>query len=400
MDVVESVQLIGLNRTNCPICGTLLSSIKCELIMYSGKQQARVTEGYIHVSIPCCHQCKLYYVTDKDISKLKDMTVHKPLIKTHDEYQKMCKPKSPKKKNDKQPIPIGKKIFHTGDPKYFGYGTITDYNGERITVKFESRKVATNLYLYPEHMVYYRFDNQILRDFLNKQALENSIARSKKNQEKLEKEKTNSLKAKSLPRVIDLSNNDELCQIYVCYGIVGCEWRDYHSLESVTVKVLTLERDGFVKLNVKYCELCGKYFIHHKSYEGYLEKYGCFMLRPISWHGGSANSYGDMYADLSPKSLLALHGYSASMHTTDVSRQEKLTYILEYRLMKKHDIITHLETLLSLQENSPNHFEANKKRKSDLRFLNDYDIERQREVFGEIVEQAERFRQKHLRGAL
>ncbi len=59
--------------------------------------------------------------------------------------------------------------------------------------------------------------------------------------------------------------------------------------------------------------------------------------------------------------------------------------------MKKHDIIRHLESLLEFQKNTPNQIEANEKRRKDLSFLNNYNIEIQREIFGEIIDKAKKY---------
>lgn len=54
--------------------------------------------------------------------------------------------------------------------------------------------------------------------------------------------------------------------------------------------------------------------------------------------------------------------------------------------MSKTEIINHLESLLLLLSNTPSQMAANEKRRRDLRFLNNYRIERQREIFGYIME--------------
>jgi len=191
------------------------------------------------------------------------------------------------------------------------------------------------------------------------------------------------------------SNNDLINEIiYLCQGHISCYWNSNHKLESVTANVLSLDNLIFVKINVKYCTRCNKYFIHDKTYDNYARMYGDFVLRPIRITENYKYHDEDSYRNLNPKSLLAMYGYKAGFDTSDEWRQKKLVSIIELGLMRKEDIIGHLESLSRLQANNENHIWSNKNRDKDLGFLNDYDIEKQREIFGVIVENAKHIRIK------
>jgi hypothetical protein len=192
-------------------------------------------------------------------------------------------------------------------------------------------------------------------------------------------------------RKVDLTHGDDPYPIHICHGTLGCHYN--HEIEEVAAKVLTLKKDDLAVLNVGYCKICNKYFIHRESYNRYVKYYGHFIIKPIPYNQSFSDDYDNMYANMSPQSVLSSHGYSSSWDTTELERQIILSTILEFRLMRKRDIIEFLQDLTGrIQKNTPTMFHANIKRKADLQFVNDYEIHRQREIFGYIVERAERFR--------
>ena len=159
--------------------------------------------------------------------------------------------------------------------------------------------------------------------------------------------------------------------------------RDSEEYEMVTALVYCANRDVPVYIDVYYSKRQNKYFINDESYRQYSARYGLPYMHLVPGEYDGEMDYGN----LRQYSELNLYGYTVAK-TADMSsaaRQRLLQQLMDNGLMSKHQIVNHLEWLLHRQSGRIRMEDACDCWKEDLRFVNDYKINRQRRICGRFV---------------
>ena len=314
---------------------------ECKIAIYSDKKKKSFLK-YLVDTIPYCKTCSLGYVYQDDFNRLNEMSGHRLLTHTH----VTCAENKLHNRIKKEPMNVqyirqnveffsanhpvvGKWIHYSYPRSTYGDGIILGMNDGMLYINFISnrnnsdiQKRTTRLLLSPAYLEYYQKSNPDIVKLLTDLAEENQV---KMDTPKISENESVKMVSKPVQsRIVDFSTGNEPFPIYLCEGHVGCIWQS-HLLESVTANVLTFsDRYDHVNLmNVKYCVVCDKYFIHRKSFEQYTNTYGSLVVKPNFYRANLSSQYerNDVFANLNPKSLLKIYGYSAGWDTTDDSRQ-------------------------------------------------------------------------------
>jgi hypothetical protein len=197
-------------------------------------------------------------------------------------------------------------------------------------------------------------------------------------------------------RCVDLISKENPYPIFICYGYPRCSNIEHNqSLESVIANVISMDRDDYVQINVTYCQKCDRYFIGSTSFYDYCREYGDLLVYTREHENKSSMQnyqYGDLYSSLTTNSKLNLAGYKADAQTSTSERHEQLVKIIEFHMMRRQEIINHLESLVNtVLKNTPNHYNANQRRIEDIHFLNHYATNREKEIYGKLIARAEKF---------
>ncbi len=165
--------------------------------------------------------------------------------------------------------------------------------------------------------------------------------------------------------------------LYICKGTIACE-RKHHKITSVT-GILASSTGRSVKINVNYCSSCKLYFINETTYNDYRAKFGIIMgnfsfrdyepsngLDPKGW---------------APKSILNICGYTVGQ-AADLSvngRRFILENIMVRNILPKYRVEEYLEFFIRL--NWKNNPLAVQKWESDLKWVRNYNLDKQRHVW-------------------
>lgn len=139
-----------------------------------------------------------------------------------------------------------------------------------------------------------------------------------------------------------------------------------------------------IPFNIYYNRTSDMYFINRASYLEYAARYGLPMmkLKPYTRTSGTFSR-----ESLSEMSVLRLYGYTVNETDglTDGERQELLINLIDSGLMDKVDIINHIEWLIHTHEGNIQYMNACDKWQTDLDFVNSYNIDSQRAIWGRFV---------------
>lgn len=128
---------------------------------------------------------------------------------------------------------------------------------------------------------------------------------------------------------------------------------------------------AIVKLNVFYCESCGKYFDVKTSYAEQLRKHGISIDDMIVKHEGHTSSAKNPNIVLKDQSKLRLLGYSVGVNgCTTGYRHKIIDFALESGYMTVYEIKNLLDYLITFNGSASNMGNAVKQWKEDLNYLN------------------------------
>lgn len=162
--------------------------------------------------------------------------------------------------------------------------------------------------------------------------------------------------------------------LYVCKGLISCN-RNNHKVESVT-GVMLAKSSAIIKVNTNYCPQCRKHFISYNEYVRYRKLYG-ILLGNIKVTNGS---FVSSETDLAEESILHMCGYSVNQ-TDNLSaavRQSILQYLIDSKVSNKPEIIDYLNFFIKRNGKRQNMEEAVRRWNEDLRWVREYQINRQR----------------------
>jgi len=170
--------------------------------------------------------------------------------------------------------------------------------------------------------------------------------------------------------------------VYIFRNFIRCE-KDKHKIQDVAAKVKRVYFDGTIKIRASYCSDCNKYFIGEESLNEYIEQYGELDVEIINDFMGNSLIESE-YDNFNLQSKLHKLGYNVSTLSSS-QRKERLVRIIENELIDRHDIISLIEMFIRMNKNRHDRVQAVKKWCDDLVFLNDYEINRLREIYAKIV---------------
>lgn len=180
---------------------------------------------------------------------------------------------------------------------------------------------------------------------------------------------------------ISLINNatfDELVEICVYYGKGLCT-KHYEQMEIVTAKIIGTRVKVPQDLQVYFCPKCDEYYINYDYYREFVIRNG---IPPIRLIDKNDRNYGsDYYSSLNEESILAIYGYKVggALQNKPKVRQRLLEDLIDMELIKKVQIISHIEWLIKLR---PEAYNAQACWRSDLEHIRNYRKNRQRLVQG------------------
>lgn len=191
-----------------------------------------------------------------------------------------------------------------------------------------------------------------------------------------------SKKVKSMPTP-KLSMNDSHLPInlatqentlYVCKGTIACT-RNGHSLTAAT-GILLGKNGAVIKINTNYCPQCRKYFIGYDEYMRYRQIYGV-LLGNIKVTNGS---FVQSEAELADESILHMCGYSVNQtdNLSSAERHSILQYLIDSKVSNKPEIIEYLNFFIRRNGKRQNMEEAVRRWNEDLRWVREYQLDRQR----------------------
>lgn len=162
--------------------------------------------------------------------------------------------------------------------------------------------------------------------------------------------------------------------LYVCKGTIACK-RNGHLLVAAT-GVLLAKNGAAIKLNTNYCPQCRKYFIGYEEYLHYRQIYGV-LLGNIKVTNGS---FVQTETDLADESILHLCGYSVNQadNLSSTERHNILQYLIDSKVSNKPEIIEYLNFFIRRNGKRQNMDEAVRRWNEDLRWVREYQINRQR----------------------
>lgn len=150
--------------------------------------------------------------------------------------------------------------------------------------------------------------------------------------------------------------------------------------EMVTAMIPCAGNSFPVPINVYYDKVANQYFINEATYKSIQKDYGLpyLRLRPAA-----SEVKAGIYGGLKTQSELRLYGYSvsASDGAPLESRRQLLRSLIDNGIMTKHEVINHIEWLITSRRNM-NHMEnAISKWQSDLMFITGYRVSDQNMIW-------------------
>lgn len=162
--------------------------------------------------------------------------------------------------------------------------------------------------------------------------------------------------------------------LYVCKGIIVCR-RNAHDVESAT-GVMLGKNGAVAKINTNYCPQCRKCFIGYDEYMRYRQIYGV-LLGNIKVTNGS---FVQSEAELADESILHMCGYSVNQtdNLSSAERHSILQYLIDSKVSNKPEIIEYLNFFIRRNGKRQNMEEAVRRWNEDLRWVREYQLDRQR----------------------
>lgn len=181
--------------------------------------------------------------------------------------------------------------------------------------------------------------------------------------------------------------------LYICKGSNICIRRN-HKVISATGKVKNVH-DKIIDINVNYCSTCHIYFIDYDEYIYYRDKYGA-LLGDFIFDGiiGNTNS---SYGELSSNSILNIMGYSVGQtkNYSTKARRLILKNIIDRGIATKTQVISYLHFFINNASTRKNMAASVSKWKSDLEWVRNYNIEKQKIFQVKRVVNKRALRHKH-----
>ena len=182
------------------------------------------------------------------------------------------------------------------------------------------------------------------------------------------------------PQQFPISFDNAGYTLYVYKYSFPCRYKK-HNIIPGTGELIALDGTS-VLIKIEYCTNCNKCFIDFDEYERYRKKYGQkfgILLGNISFDEKIFPS-GSGFSGLAEKSVLRLCGYTVNQQDdlTENQRHRILGIIMDYGILNKEEIISHLKLFIKSRKNNPVMRNAVQKWEDDWDWVSDYKIDRQK----------------------
>lgn len=136
-----------------------------------------------------------------------------------------------------------------------------------------------------------------------------------------------------------------------------------------------------IPVSVYYSPSKKLYYINRRTLELHTKSHGLPLVKTADYEPFSAD---DM--DLNQNSKLRSLGYSVSYEKglSDSERKQLLAKIIDKKLMKKHEIMSHLEFLISIHKSDIAWQFSVRRWSEDLKFVSSYKMETQAMIWGQL----------------
>ena len=155
-------------------------------------------------------------------------------------------------------------------------------------------------------------------------------------------------------------------------NINRCVFKE-HNLLHINAIVSILTADGMIEktFDAMYCSECNKYYIFESTYN-YLKTLGHICCKIIEYQDLVENC--SKFSAWQKKSLLAMYGYNVNKYhsLTPNKRHTILDFLIQNKIMRTYEIISHLEMLIRTRKNMKNMNDAIYKWKEDIDYVQNY----------------------------
>lgn len=166
--------------------------------------------------------------------------------------------------------------------------------------------------------------------------------------------------------------------VYVYFRLTNTCVTQAHPIETVTMQVKDSITSAMLKVNVYHCKKCDRYFVNHEMLAGFIKR-----NQHPAFHYCVVRDDSLM---LSPMSELMMYGYNVKEgELTDRERQRILRFLIDTKLMTKHDIIRSLQFKVEFNGKKSSNANAKVKWEDDIRFVSQYGTVGQKTINGKLV---------------
>lgn len=179
-----------------------------------------------------------------------------------------------------------------------------------------------------------------------------------------------------------------------------CWCMEHHGeyVENVSAKVEGLISCKKVLLNLMYCRLCDCAYMTQESFNAYWNRIGPLNITyDYDDEDDTIKRIGRGYNNLKEKSRLREYGYYVAQDgPNDAERKLILVSLIEHHLFSKEEIINHISWLISANSKKIGFASSVNRWRSDLWFLNNYEIECQKQIYRYLIFENRRRRKKQV----
>ena len=177
----------------------------------------------------------------------------------------------------------------------------------------------------------------------------------------------------------ELENEDapdpvEDSTLYIHKGRIICQTRQHRVVQATAV--LSNINGADILLNVNFCTECKKFFMSYATYQHYRDRYGVILgnLKMIK-----REDFDGCEDCLAEESRLHLCGYSVAEKEglSATERQRIISFVISRDVMKKDEVISHLNWLIDTHRNRHHMATAVAKWNQDLSYALQYNMEKQ-----------------------
>lgn len=181
--------------------------------------------------------------------------------------------------------------------------------------------------------------------------------------------------------VPNLSSESKVVSVYAkkCHCQQCLKKYGVETIRNRTAVVSTVSGET-INVNVMYCVGCGKYFMNYTSFELYRKSHGGLLLEYRFTGELVKNNSSDF--NFAPDSILSRCGYTVQYGVSKEYRHAILRYILESRKATKREIIELITSFIDLRDYNPMFDGACARWREDIFFVNQYQLESQKKVYG------------------